>query len=193
MSLPRALIIKQHFSFSSAAVFGGYWRDRWIFSKHSSWADLRLRSGSARPVCRSSREQKQTSSHDYTAICLAWMQINTNTVGTTRPLLSGRTRVKFSHWITPRTTIGHLLMFNRGMGPPTHTQLSNSGGRCGAPLPVARKVLNHSDIVGIPRAAACICDPLTLSDYALLLVALIGFLCTCTLWATREWRGGTAG
>lgn len=26
MSLPRALIIKQHFSFSFAAVFGGYWR-----------------------------------------------------------------------------------------------------------------------------------------------------------------------
>lgn len=27
MSLPRALIIKQHFSFSCAAVFGGYWRE----------------------------------------------------------------------------------------------------------------------------------------------------------------------
>lgn len=49
MSLPQALIIKQCFSFSSAAVFGGYWRGRWRFSKHPSKANLRLGSRSSQP------------------------------------------------------------------------------------------------------------------------------------------------
>lgn len=71
MSLPKALIIKQHFSFSSAAVFGGLPdRQMNILEALPSWTEFRLWSRSApRPVSHWSQEH--TSPRKCTRILLS--------------------------------------------------------------------------------------------------------------------------